>query len=582
MKPQTDGYRILIRSLSYLTKYWPLQLACLGVAIVLAVLSLVQPWINKLLIDNVLLEGNRRILGLVCLLYLVAYISKIGFNMLLSYLYSRVGGAAVYDLRVTLYEHLQSLPLSFFNKKKTGDLIASFTSDLQKMRRLFTSTIVKLTTDTLRLFALLTAMFLIDSKLTLIAILSLPFYGYFMNKLGRPIRGKSREVQERTAAVTAHLQEKITGMREIKAFSMETEHQREMSNSFGDLFKSEVKLVISGTMGNIVNLVSALGFVLVLWFGGQRVISGAMKTGVFIAFIGYMGRLYRPIGTFVSLNTNVRTSIAAAKRIFTLFDEKRRIDVPDDAAKLHKIHNAIEFENVSFSYPGDRSDQRALNHFSLKIDMGMKLALVGESGSGKTTVAMLLLRFYDPSSGIIRVNDEDIRKYDLRSYRDRIGVVFQDPFLFDSTIRANISFGSPNASQEDILRAAEAAYALEFIDNLPAGIDSVIGERGVSLSGGQQQRLAIARVMLRNPDLVILDEATSALDSRAERYVQKALRHLFNERTSVVIAHRQSTIVDADSIVVMQRGNIIEQGNYKELMRRRGAFWGMSDFITHR
>lgn len=570
MKPKNEVLNILKRSFSYLKPYWPLQLACFGVAAVLAVLSLVQPWINKLLIDDVLIAGDIDGLKLICLLILLAYLLRSGFNVLLSYLYSRVGGSAVYDLRKSLYDHMQSLSLPFFHRKRTGELIASFTSDISRMRSLYTSTIVNLLTDTLRFGALLVAMLLINARLTLIAGLSLPLYGYFMKRIGRPIRKASREVQERRAAATGELQEKISGIREIKAFVGEAIHSDMISKSFRDLFRAGVRHAVVGAMGGVTGLISAIAFVLVFWFGGRQVIAEEMKMGMFIAFIGYMGRLFGPVHTFVSLNTKIHSSVSAAKRVFAVIDESPQVKLATDPNKIRRINGPIIFDNVSFTYPGN--SESTLDRINLDVAHGEMVAVTGASGSGKTTLAMLLQRFYDPTSGRILVNGIDLRDIDLASYRERIGVVFQDAFLFDTSVKDNISFGKPEATDEEICRAAEAACASEFIESLPQGMDTVIGERGVSLSGGQRQRIAIARAILGNPDLVILDEATSALDKESEKYVQVALQRLFHDRTGLVIAHRLSTIVNSDKIAFMRDGTLVEMGSYEHLMSVKGHF----------
>ncbi len=570
MNSKSEALDILKRSLTYLKPYWPLQLACFGVAAVLAVLSLVQPWINKLLIDDVLIAGDINGLKLICLLILLAYLLRSGFNVLLSYLYARVGGLAVYDLRKSLYNHIQSLSLPFFHSKRTGELIASFTSDISRMRNLYTSTIVNLLTDTLRFGALLVAMLLIDTRLTLIAALSLPFYGYFMARIGRPIRKASKAVQERRAAATGELQEKISGIREIKAFVGETIHSNKISKSFRDLFRAGVRHSVVGALGSATGLISAIAFVLVFWFGGRQVIAEEMKMGVFIAFIGYMGRLFGPVHTFITLNTKLQSTVSAAKRVFAVLDETPQVRLAPDAHEISRIEGPIVFDNVSFAYIGN--SESTLDRINLEIAQGEMVAIAGASGSGKTTLAMLLQRFYDPTSGRILVNGLDLKQIDLASYRKRIGVVFQDAFLFDTSVRNNISFGRPEAREEEIYRAAEAACAIEFIEDLPKGMATKIGERGVSLSGGQQQRIAIARAILSDPDLVILDEATSALDKKSETYVQMALHRLFHDRTSLVIAHRLSTIADSNKIVFMQDGAIIEMGSYEHLMAVKGHF----------
>lgn len=565
-----DTFHLLRRSLKYLKPYWFLQLICFLVVSVVTVLSLVQPWINKLLIDNVLIAGDIRALKLVCALFFGTFLLQAGLSILQSYIFAKIGGGAVLDLRIDLYNHLQILSLPFFRSKKTGEIMALFTSDIARMQGLYTSTIVSLITDTLRLVTLLIVMFLINSSLTLIAVLCLPFYGYFILKISKPIRHTAEHVQEQRAKTTGELQERISGIREIKAFIQEITQSKSMASSFRNLYHSIIRLTVIGSLGNIAALISAVGFVLIIWFGGKAVISGTMLTGVFIAFIGYMAMLFKPVNTFVFLNRTIQAAMGAAKRVFHILDERPDIETANKPIQVKKIKGIIEFRNVNFSY---NSNERTLNNISLKIFPGQSVGLVGASGSGKTTIAMLLLRFFDPDEGAIFIDEHNLRELELKDYRRHIGVVFQDPFLFDMSVKENISFGNPGANENAIEQAAKAAYAYDFISRLPAGFNTVIGERGVTLSGGQQQRIAIARAILKCPDLVILDEATSALDTESERLVQKAMNRLLNGRTSVIIAHRISTIRNADKIVILEEGKLIEEGKFEDLLRIKGRFW---------
>lgn len=562
---------ILKRAISYLKPYWSLQIACFGVAASLAVLSLVQPWVNKLLIDNVLLAGDINGLKLVSLLLVCGLLLRIGCSILLSYLYARAGGSAVLDLRESLFRHIQSLSLPFFHRSRTGELIATFTSDTARMRTLYTSTIVDFVTDTLRLCVLLVAMYLINLRLAIIATVSLPIYALYLRKIGIPIRRASLEVQEKTAATTGDLHERISGIRETKAFTQEDSQLKAMVSSFRSLFRARVRLSVVGALGGLTGVISAFAFGIVIWLGGQEVIAGEMKTGVFIAFLGYMGSLYGPVNTYVTLNTNVQSAVGAAQRVFRIMDEEPTVIEPDRPRSVDDTLGAIEFRNVYFGY--GKGTKYEIRDISMSVDRGETLALVGPSGSGKTTIAMLLLRYYAPEMGSILVNGVDVREMDISTYRRRVGVVFQDPFFFNASIRFNIGFGEPDATDDEILRAAKTAHASEFIDELPDGIDTNIGERGVCLSGGQLQRIAIARTILRDPDVVVFDEATSALDTESERYVQKAVKDLLRDRTSIVIAHRLSTVSDADRIVLVNHGRIEEQGSYSDLMRVKGRFW---------
>lgn len=569
MKPNTLS--LLLRSLKYLKPYLKQQILCFMIAVLLAVLSLVHPWINKLLIDNVLLAGDINGLKLVCMLFAGTYILQAGLGVLQGYFYAKVGGGAVLDLRRNLYNHLQTLSIPFFHANKTGSLIASFTSDIAAMQGLYTSTIIGLVTGMLQFSALVVVMILINPNLTMIALVCLPLYLLLIKKIGKPIRNASERVQEQRAKTTGELQEKISGIREIKAFVGEEPHSQSMVSSFRDLLNLRIRLTVVGALSNVSGIISTIGFILIIWFGGRQVIAGTMQLGVFIAFLGYMARLYGPIHTFVSLSSSVQTSMGAAKRVFKILDRKPEIMISLNPVVITQIRGHIELKDVSFSYNSDNF--YAVRNISVQIRPGETLALVGSSGSGKTTLAMLLMRFYDPDSGMLMIDGYDLRELDLEKYRKQIGVVFQDPFLFNASVIENISLGNPDADLEAIKEAADASYATEFISELPEKFNTIIGERGVTLSGGQQQRLAIARAILKDPRLVILDEATSALDTESEKLVQKAMNHLLKNRTNIVIAHRLSTVKNATGIAVLEKGVIVEQGSYSNLMNKKGRFW---------
>jgi subfamily B ATP-binding cassette protein MsbA len=571
-------FSLLKRSLKYLRPYWKFQLVCLVVAIVLALVSLINPWISKLLIDDVFMSRDLTGLKTVCFLFLGAYLLQAVLSVLQAFLYAKVGGGAVRDLSIDLYDHLQTLSLKYHQDRRIGETIAHFTSDVSAMQILFTSTLVRLITDSLRFLVVLGVMLIINTWLTQIAVICLPLYAYFMKVVSKPVRGASADFQDARATTTADLQENLSGIRETLAFVRKESQSQSMLFSFSTLLRSKVRLAVVNSLTAISGLISALGLVLIVWFGGNEVINNSMQVGVFIAFLGFMGRLFGPVNTFVSVNTSIHTAMGAANRIFKVLDAVPYPIEPAQPVRLDHLNLRIQFDNVSYSYePGGKA---ALHDLSLQISSGETIAVVGPSGSGKTTLAMLLLRYADPTSGSIKYGDHDIQELDLDWMRSRIGVVFQDPFLFNMSARDNIAFGNPTASDTDVENAAKAACTLEFIRELPDGFDTIIGERGASLSGGQIQRIAIARAILKQPDLVILDEATSALDMELESLVQTALKRLTSQRTNVIIAHRLSTVRTADRIVVLEQGQIVEEGCYTELIKRRGRFWELQDSLS--
>lgn len=532
-------------------------------------LGMVQPWVNKLLIDDVLVVGDPEKLKLVCFLFLAAALLRVFFGFIRRFLFVKIGEGAVLNLRNRLFSHLQSLSLAFFNRKKTGEIMAAFTSDIAVMQGLYTSTLVDFVTDTIRLIVVLIVMFRINPELTLISLPALPVFGFLAMKLGKPIRRISEFVQEKNADVSGSLQENISGIREIKAFTRENDKEKGLNRVFKELLNARIKQVIIGSFANIATLIAWGNIVLVIWIGGLKVIHGDMQIGVLIAFMGYQVMLFGPVNTYVSLNTRIQSAMGAARRVFNLFDTVSEILDSSSAREIELSEGKICFENVSFFY---NEGEKILNNVNLIIEPGEFIALVGQSGSGKTSLVFLLLRFYDPTTGKITVDGYDLKEISLASLRKQVGIVFQDSFLFDVSIRENILFAKENASEEEMIEAARAANAHEFIQKFEEGYDTVVGERGVQLSGGQKQRIAIARTLLMDPRIVILDEATSSLDSESERLVQEAMEKLLENRTGIVIAHRLSTILHCDRIIVLDEGEITETGSHIDLLKRGSVY----------
>jgi subfamily B ATP-binding cassette protein MsbA len=546
----------LRRSFLYLKPYWIQQIFSLLVAIILTLLALVQPWVNKLLIDDVLIQGSLVKLKLVCFLFLGTSILQIGLGLLRSWLFSRVGEGAVLDLQNELYSHIQSLSLPFFHARKTGEIMASFTSDVSQMQSLYSSTFVDLVTDCISLVVILTVMFLIDAKLSLIAICCIPLYILSLKVVARPIRRSSKRVQEARAIADGELQERISGVREIKSLMLENLQARMMGTHFLKLMREKIKLTIITSIGGFTTIIGTASFALVIWFGGLDVINNRLHVGVFIAFLGYMGQMFGPVNTFVHINSRIQTAIAAARRVFEILDRKPDIELSTSPVVLDKLRGSVRFENVCFGYRKDGIP--VLRNASFEILPGESVAFVGPSGSGKTTIIMLLLRFYDPDSGRILIDGHDLKYLDLGRYRAQMGIVFQDPFLFDTSIRKNIASGIPDMTDARIMAAAESACIDRFIQSLSEHLDTITGERGITLSGGQKQRIAIARALARDPQIVILDEATSALDHESETAVKRAVHALLEGKTSLVIAHRLSTIQDCDRKLSIVDGAVIE------------------------
>lgn len=562
--------RYLRRALRYILPYWHLESIALFCAIVTAFLTLVNPWINKILIDDVIVNKNVRILKIVCLLFLAATVLEAIFSTLQGYLFTFIGQRAMVNMRHQLFSHLQRFSLSYFNKEKTGRIMSVFTSDIPAMQELYTSTLVDFITDMLRFVVTLLAMIKIDWKLTIIALPGLPLFVTALKLFSQPVRDISRKIQSENARLSESLQESISGIREAKAFTQEEYEINHLLNIFKRLLRVKLKQNLLTASSNVTSgLITMCGMIFVLFLGGMKAINGTMQMGVLVAFVSYLSRLYSPVRNFMGLNNRIQSAMGAAERVFGFLDISVQIQDKADAITLAKSTGSVRFENVCFAY---EEGKEVLKDINLSVEAGEVIALVGTSGAGKSTLVCLLLRFYDPCSGDIFVDGYNLKDIKISSLRTQVSAVFQDIFLFGASIRENIQFGRRDATFEEILAAAKAANAHDFIMELPNGYETQVGERGVKLSGGQKQRISVARALLRNPRILILDEATSALDSESEKEIEGALEKLMEGRTSFIIAHRLSTIKRADRIVVLNSGSIKEVGTHEQLLKEEGIY----------
>ncbi len=538
--------RLLFRTISFLRPWVKWHSLGLFLTILTAGLALVQPWVTRLLIDKVLIDGNTELLVKICFAYLGAVVLGLLVGMAKSVLFSWVGQKAAINLKMTLYRKLNTLSLAFSGRKRLGELMAGFTSDIPVMQNLYSSTLSSTISEIIRFFVLLAVMLSINTKLTLLAIPSIPLFAMIIAFSGTMLKKASGEVQEKNAFFTATLQEQLAGLRTSAAFNLEDRESAKFKKSMTDLMHSSIRLTVKGFVLNIGSLLASTTLILVIWLGGKEVIQGKMEVGVMIAFISYFGMLFGPVGSIAGVATKIMKAMGAAERVFKVIDTEPKVTESPGAIELTSVKGKVEFRNLTFSYS---EDSPVLENFSEVILSGETIALSGESGSGKTTLISLLLRFIDPDRGEILIDGNPIMSYTLDSLRRNIGVVFQDPFLYHCSISENIRLGRPKASFNEIIFAAKAAHAHEFITTLPDGYETMVGERGSSLSGGQIQRLALARVFLKDPPIVVLDEATSALDSKSELKIQEAISLLLQNRTCIVIAHRKSTLESAERVV---------------------------------
>jgi subfamily B ATP-binding cassette protein MsbA len=481
---------------------------------------------------------------------------------------------AIADIRTKLFSHLQNLSLGFFNKNSTGDLIARITSDTQVLYSIIGGTFSSMVKDPVTILCLGMSLLIFQRTLTLLSVIVFPICIVPIVIYGRKVRKSARAVQQHNAELTNLMHESFTGTRVIKAYNLE--------NTVSDQFRATTRKYVSQLMrviraneipSQLIEFFGAGGIALVLWYivGLPRDQRPGLED--FTAFAASFALLYPPLKNCTRLHNQIHQAKAASERVFELLATENSVPEPAQPKMLHSANEAIEFKNVDFNY----GDKPVLRNFNLTIKPGQLVALVGESGSGKTTVANLLLRFYDPIRGSIRIGGTDIREVSTRDLRNQIAVVAQENILFNETVRRNIEMGRLGASNEDIIAAAKHAHAFDFIMEKPEGFDTIVGEKGVTLSGGQRQRLAIARAVLKNVPILVLDEATSALDAESERAVQEALDELMQTRTTICIAHRLSTIRHADLIVVMDQGRIVETGTHQELIQRGGVYKKLHD-----
>lgn len=575
-----------VRFLSYVRPYWKYVLLGAIGGVAKFTIPLLFPVVVQHLVDNVYLNANMSQAEKLHELYLY-----IGGLMVLfifvwaplsycrHYFAGKAGYRSVFDLRCDLYYKILRMSASFFDRNKTGGIVSRLISDVALAQNLVGSALTNVWMDVAAVIVILFLLLRIDVWITLVALATFPLYLYFFRKLQGEIKGASYQVQEEIATMSGNVQEKIAGSQVVHAFTQEKKEEKNFFQDSEKLFSTAMRRIYyqslnvttSGTITQIAPL-------LVNLYGGYRVITGTLQVGELVAVGMLMSPLYTPLRRFSELNVVFANSMAALDRIFEVLDEKPEIHDKEDSDNLGEIEGRVEFEHVHFAYDTEakgvepEEEGPVLQDLTFTAEPGQKIALVGPSGSGKSTVVSLIPRFYDVNSGVVRIDGQDVRDVKIASLRRHIGMVMQSPILFSGTIRGNLLYGNPTASQEEVIEACKAANAYDFIRNLPKGFGTEVGEGGNFLSGGQKQRLTIARAFLKNPKILILDEATSALDAESERLIQDALKRLMVGRTTFLIAHRLATIVNADKILVLDNGVIAEVGTHEELLQQGGIY----------
>lgn len=561
---------LYLRILSYIKPYLPRLGFAIFCTIMAAAGNLYIPWIIKEMIDQVLADKNSEMLNMIAFSIIAIFLVRGMFWYGQNYLMSYVGQRVIIDIRAAVFSKLQRLSVSFYDKNKTGTIMSYVTNDVNALQSAMVENTIEMVTEGFILIGSVVAMIYLDWRLTLFTICTFPPVLWFMEFFGKKIRKTGGRIQECTAEITSVLQESVASARVIKSFVREGYEIDRFEVENKENFRANMKNAqLMATLTPVVELVAAIGVTMILWYGGNNVINGTITAGSLIAFLTYAVNISNPIKRLTRVIGNIQKALAAAQRVFMILDMPEEVAEVENAKLLPHVKGKVEFQNVSFAY-NEKGD--VIKDLSFTVAPGEAIAIVGPSGAGKSTIANLLPRFYDVNAGDIKIDGHSVREVTLDSLREQVGIVPQETMLFNGTVYDNILYGRLDATKEEIEAAAKAANAHDFILQLNEGYATRLGDRGVNLSGGQRQRIAIARAILKNPRILILDEATSALDTESERVVQEALDRLMVGRTAFVIAHRLSTVKNADKILVLEKGSLVEAGTHDELLALDGLY----------
>ena len=544
--------------------------------IIVAGATAATAYIIKPMLDDIFINKDKTKLFFIPLVTILIFFLKGSGTYAQEYLMNYVGEEIIKEFRNSLYEKIIDLPLSFFYEEKTGTLMSRITNDVNIVKSMVSIAVTSLLKDVFTVLGLIIVILYMDWKLAIGAFAILPMAFYPILIFGRRVRKYSTSYQEAMAKLNIFLYETLSGIKILKIFTMEEFEKKRFHIKTQELFKFEMKSAIARTLSSpVMEFLGGLGIAFVVWFGGSRVVAGISTPGTFFSFLTAVMMIYDPVKRLSRLNSTVQEGLAAINRIFDVVERETHIKELKKPILLKENLLKVEFKDVSFAY--DLKEKLVLNNINFKVQSGDVLAIVGVSGGGKTSLVNLIPRFYDTSHGNIFIGNHDIKDISLTSLRQKISIVTQEPILFNETVTDNIRYGRIKASDEDVKIAAKAAYAHEFIKKFPKGYDTLIGELGNRLSGGEKQRLCIARALIKNAPILILDEATSSLDAESEKIVQKALINLMKGRTTLVIAHRLSTVNHATQIIVLKNGELIEKGTHKQLMKSKKEYFKLQN-----
>lgn len=564
--------KMLARIFSYFIPYWIRMLMVIGSIIATAVLGLIPPILIKNIIDKALPDKDLKLLSFFIMVSIVVTILLGLLQVAQSYLSIWISKHIIYDMKNQMYSHLQHMSLNFHSAAKPGEIFTRLTSDIDGIQDIFNTTVVNALSSGAVLISTAIVLISMNWKLAIVGMIILPTFIIPTRKVGKLKWKIATKSQEKISELNQLIQEtlSISGAMLTKIFTKEQDEYQKFVKINKEVISLQIRESVVGRWFRMtITTFIALGPMLIYFSGGYLYIKGEISIGGIIAFVALLGRLYLPVSQLSNIHIDVTRSMALFQRIFEYFDQKQEIEDKPGAIKLEVIKGKVEFDRVYFSY---NREVRVLEDISFSVNPGTMVALVGSSGAGKTTITNLIPRLFEVIKGSIKIDGIDIREVTLDSLRNQIGIVMQEPYLFNDTIEANLRYSKIDATEEEIINACKAAHIHDFIMTLPENYNTVVGNRGIKLSGGEKQRVSIARVILKNPRIIILDEATSSLDSVSEQYIQKAMGPLLKDRTSFVIAHRLSTVLAADQILVIENGTIAESGNHEELIKQDGLY----------